>query len=272
MKKVPLSKLLPNPWQPRKKVDGKYIEELANDIKAVGRLLQEPLTRPVGDGAYELAFGHSRIAALRLLHERKQWPATVTVKVAELSDEDMAYIALSENRVRKDLTALEELTAWSKALKIDGVTIQSLADRVNVDRSTMSKNLSILKLPKNVLSHIADGRLKLRAARELLCLQTATHSHDDMIEAVLDDCAEKPSTEFNAGLQADYRTKTLRASIRALTRGGSHRRYSSGHSQQDRNWRPLFTKNDGISFDVDEFKRRSVISSTPYPTAKTPAG
>ena len=68
MRKVLLSKVLPNPWQPRKTVDDEYIKELANDIQAAGRLLQEPLTRPVGDGAYELAFGHSRIAALRLLH------------------------------------------------------------------------------------------------------------------------------------------------------------------------------------------------------------
>ena len=259
MKKVPLSKLLPNPWQPRKKVDDEYIEELANDIIAVGRLLQEPLTRPsAGDAnTYELAFGHSRIAALRLLHSRKEWPATVTVKVAALTDSDMAYIALSENRARKDLTALEELSAWSRALEIDGITIQSLADRVGVDRTTMSKNLAILKLPANVLTHIEDGRLKLRAARELLCLRTETHSHNDMVKAVLKDCDDAASGPYYAGLPPDYRTKTVRASIRALTRGVSHRGYSSEHREKDRNWRPLFEAEDGgrsISFDVDDFK------------------
>ena len=258
MKKVRLDQLNPNPWQPRTTVDDEYIEMLATDIKSVGRLLQEPLTRPAGEDAYQLAFGHSRIAALRLLHSRKEWPATFTVKVAELSDEEMAYIALSENRARKDLTALEELSAWSRALEIDGVTIQSLADRVNVDRSTMSKNLAILKLPRNVLAHIEDGRLKLRAARELLCLRTDTHSHNDMVKAVLKDCGEDSST-YSRGLPPDYRTKTVRASIRGLARGSSHRGdYSSGHSGQDRNWRPLFEAKDGgraISFDVDEFKK-----------------
>ena len=256
MKKVRLDQLNPNPWQPRTTVDDEYIEGLATDIKSVGRLLQEPLTRPAGEDAYQLAFGHSRIAALRLLHSRKEWPATVTVKVAELSDEEMAYIALSENRARKDLTALEELSAWSRALEIDGVTIQSLADRVGVDRSTMSKNLAILKLPRNVLAHIEDGRLKLRAARELLCLRTDTHSHDDMIEAVLKDCGED-SSSYYTGLPPDYRTKTVRASIRALARGVSHRGYSSGHREKDRNWRPLFEAGDGgrsISFNVDDFK------------------
>ncbi len=256
MKKVRLDQLNPNPWQPRTTVDDEYIEGLATDIKSVGRLLQEPLTRPAGEDAYQLAFGHSRIATLRLLHERKQWPANVTVKVAALSDPDMAYIALSENRARKDLTALEELSAWARALEIEQVTIQSLADRVGVDRTTMSKNLAILKLPANVLTHIEDGRLSLRAARELLCLRTETHSHGDMVKAVLKDCGED-SSSYYTGLPPDYRTKTVRASIRALARGVSHRGYSSEHREKDRNWRLLFEAGDGgrsISFDVDDFK------------------
>ena len=259
MKTVSLGELHPNPWQPRTTVDDDYIEELAADILSVGRLLQAPLTRPVDDG-FQLAFGHSRVAALRLLHSRKEWPATVTVSVSELTDEEMAYIALSENRARKDLTALEELTAWSRALEIDGVTVQSLADKVGVHQSTMSKNLAILKLPDVVLEHISDGRLALRAARELLCLRNGTHSHDDMIEAVLEDCAGEPPHEFFAGQMPDYRTQTVRASIRGLTGGSSaYRHYNHRHANQDRNWRPLFEKGDGaggrpISFDVDEFK------------------
>ena len=267
IKTVSLDDLHPNPWQPRTTVDDDYIEELAANILSVGRLLQAPLARPVDDG-FQLAFGHSRVAALRLLHERKEWPATVTVSVSDLTDEEMAYIALSENRARKDLTALEELSAWSRALEIDGVTIQSLADKVNVDRSTMSKNLAILELPDVVLEHISDGRLALRAARELLCLRTKTHSHDDMIEAVLKDCAGKgvtytygDDTTLYGEQTPDFRTKTVRASIRALASGRSHRgTYQTGHQGQDRKWRPLFDREDGaggrdISFNVEDFER-----------------
>ena len=125
----------------------------------MGDCYRNPLTRPspTEDGFYEMAFGHSRVASLRQLHSQKKWPATVTVKVADLSDEAMAYSALSENRARKDLTPLEELTAWGKALEIESLTIQALADRVGVDRSTMSKNLAILGLPDVVLQHVAMG-------------------------------------------------------------------------------------------------------------------
>ena len=262
MKKVRLAQLQPNPWQPRTTVDDEYIEKLATDIKSVGRLLQEPLTRPVSEDGYQLAFGHSRIAALRLLHDRKEWPATVMVKVADLTDEEMAYIALSENRARKDLSALEELTAWAKALEIDGVTLQSLADRVNIHQSTMSKNLSVLKLPDIVLEHISDERLALRAARELLCLQTDTHTHKDMIEAVLKDCSGQSTSSYNVEKAPDFRTKTVRASIRTLTSGRSYRgNYDTGHNEQDKKWRPLFERElgdggRGISFDLEDFGKQ----------------
>ena len=63
---------------------------------AVG-MLQEPLARWQGT-QFELAFGHCRVEAARRLHERGQWGPALKVKLTELSDEDMAYIALAENQ------------------------------------------------------------------------------------------------------------------------------------------------------------------------------
>ena len=256
LRRVRLVELHPNPWQPRMAIDGEYIEELASDILSVGRLLQEPLARPrtgAMPGGYELAFGHSRIEALRLLHSRGQWSAYVEVKVSDLTDEEMAFIALSENRARRDLTSLEVITAWSKALEIDGVTIQALADRAGVDRSTMSKNLAVLSLPKSVLDRVADGSMKLRAARELLCLVADTHRHDDMIEAVMKDCG----FEDRFGHEPDFRFKTIRASIKNLTEGRAYRDHyrTTGHEGMDKQWRPLFSGSGrAISFKIEDFE------------------
>ena len=100
------------------------------------------------DGRYQLAFGHRRVEALRGLSARELWGTTVTLKVQPLTDKQMAHFALAENRAREDLTPVEEISAWAKVLReIPGETIQSLADAVRVDRTTMSKNLSILNLP-----------------------------------------------------------------------------------------------------------------------------
>ena len=111
---VALDRISPNPWQPRTSMDPQYVAELAEDIHNVG-LLQEPMARPPGDGVrYQLAFGHTRIEALRLLQESGRWGNSVLIKVEDLSDERMAYVALSENRARKQLAPMEEISAWAK--------------------------------------------------------------------------------------------------------------------------------------------------------------
>lgn len=255
---VELHELYDNPWQPRLAVDSEYILQLAEDIRTFG-LLQEPTVRPRPQGGYELAFGHSRVKALMLLTAEHDWPSTVEVKIKDLSDEEMAYVALSENRVRKDLTRIEVLNAWKKAIAIDGVTIQSLADRVGVDRTTMSKNLSILDMPDVVLIHIASGAMSLRAARELLCLRNDEHMLTDMIEAVIADCMWSSPYGNNSDGRPDFRSATVRQSIMALTRGTAYRAYDKhGHEDMEKRWRPLFADGPGgrpISFDVEEFKR-----------------
>ena len=99
MVEVALDRIIPNPWQPRLTNDPEHIENLMKDIEAVG-LLQEPMARK-SDSYYQLAFGHCRIDALRGLQEQEKWGSTVKVKVVPLTDQQMAYIALSENSARQ---------------------------------------------------------------------------------------------------------------------------------------------------------------------------
>ena len=251
---VDLDQIDANPWQPRTSMDMANLIELQNDIMSVG-LLQEPMARQV-EGRYQLAFGHRRIEALRGLSACGKWGTTATIKVQPLTDQQMAYIALAENRAREDLTPAEEIRAWAKVLReIEGVTIQSLADAVGVDRTTMSKNLSILNLPPAVLELVHAGKMSLRAARELLCLRNDDHCHEDMIALVLRDLS---SHSYENGLP-DYRLKTVRRSIRGLAGGAPAHYGGQGFHDAQRSWRPLEpTGGPGgrgvITFDTGFFK------------------
>ena len=252
---VALDRIIPNPWQPRAGFEPEYITELEDSIRAVG-LLQEPLAREQ-DGRFQLAFGHSRVEALKNLNRKGDWGPSVRLKVADLSDEDMAYIALAENRARKDLTPAEEIVAWAKVLReIPGVTIQSLADKVGVDRTTMSKNLAILDLPSSVLDLVNAGSMSVRAAREFLALRNDHHCHEDQIALVLQDLSGESPWDSKP---ADYRVKTVRASIRGLALGRPAYGVSQGMYDASRTWRPLYGPDGGeggrpISFDVGAFK------------------
>ena len=253
MSEVALDQIGPNPWQPRAGMDPDYIKELAESILAVG-VLQEPLARQT-DSGYQLAFGHSRIEALRELHGQGKWGATARMKISPLSDEDMAFIALEENRQRKDLTPMEEISAWAKVLRdIPGVTVQSLAKRIGVDRTTMSKNLAVLDLPDAVLALVDAGSMSVGAAQEFLPLRNIGHCHEDQIELVLRDLSGKSIWNSKP---SDYRIKTVRQSIRGLAMGRAAYNIVGGFDEASRNWRPLFEGDGGgraISFDVDAFK------------------
>lgn len=166
-----------NPWQPRAALEG--VEELAADIELRG-LLQLPRVRPVGS-RFQLAFGHGRVAACRLLKWR-----LIDVEVKELSDEEMALEALSENERRRPVKQIDLYKAWQRALAIDGMTVQKLADGVGLDRSTVSNHLRVLQLPALVLDYVDSGELSAHGAREFLCLLGSDgHFHTTEAKSVL---------------------------------------------------------------------------------------
>ena len=82
-----------NPWQPREAIDPDSLEELADSIRQIG-LLQTPLARPSAAGRFELAFGHRRIAAVRLLQQREEWGDYVNLVSAQMSEQRSRGLAV----------------------------------------------------------------------------------------------------------------------------------------------------------------------------------
>lgn len=189
VQRVKLGWVKNNPWQPRTSMDQDEVRNLADSIKSIG-LLQLPTVRPVpladGKVSYELAYGHRRMAALRVLELEEH-----DLVVRELSDAEMAIIALTENVQRKDLTPIETYRAWAKALQIDGLSVVELASKLGLDRSTVSNNLRLLRLPQHILAHVESGEMSAHAAREFLCLLggpsdgPGAHFHGEIATPVL---------------------------------------------------------------------------------------
>ena len=242
----------PNPWQPRSDMSDESIEKLATSIDQ-DTLLQEPLGREAEGGRVQTAFGHRRIAAVRLLIRRDRWQhgTAVPMKISPISDEQMAMYALTENTEREDISRSDELRAYQKALdEISGLTIQELARRVKLDRTTLSKNLAVLQLPDSVIAYVHDGRLSVRAARELLALRSDTHTHEDQMQMVLNAC--EPNYYFYREVP-DYTVKNVRLCIHGLTQGST----GSRGVDTSKLWRPLVsgTTQSDPGFDIQRFRR-----------------
>lgn len=172
-----LGQIAPNPFQPRETMDPAGIAELAANILATRTvapdtlgLLQTPRARRRGDGI-QLAYGHRRLAAFRLLVNQGHTDyAVFPVELAELSDADMAVVAWSENAVRQDINPMEEAHFVCRLIDEFGWTIKQAGARLGVHYSTLSNIIRLARLPEDVQQLVASGQIVRSRAIELVGL------------------------------------------------------------------------------------------------------
>jgi len=152
-----------NPEQPRKEFDESEIADLADSIRAHG-VIQPLVVRQVGE-RFELIAGERRLRAAHAAGWER-----VPVQVREVTDQQMAEIAIVENVQRKDLNALEKAACFQKYLQDYNCTQEDLASRIHIDRSTIANLIRLLELPGTVKRMIAKGDITQGHARALLPL------------------------------------------------------------------------------------------------------
>ena len=162
---VPLSKIVPNPYQPRKEFESEALSELADSIRQYG-VLQPLLVAPGKDDTYILIAGERRLRASIMAGL-----GTVPVIVSEYTTQQIAEIALIENLQRKDLHYLEEAEGYEKLVNTFHLTQESMAIRVGKKQSTIANKLRLLRLPVSVRNKLHDSKLTERHARVLLKLE-----------------------------------------------------------------------------------------------------
>ena len=127
-------------------------------------MLQPVLVRPVEE-RYQLIAGERRHRAAieAQLHE-------VPARVLELDDQHVCELAMVENLQREDLNAIEKAIAFRQYLETYGGTQEELANRLGLDRSTVSNLLRLLDLPPEVRDAVMSKSITQGHARALLGL------------------------------------------------------------------------------------------------------
>ena len=163
VRELPLRRIRPNRFQPRRDFDDEAISELRASIEENG-LLQPLVVRRADDG-FELVAGERRLRAMRDLG----WEAAPAM-VRDLSDEAMLVLALVENIQRENLNAIEEASAFQQLIDGFGFTQKEVAERLGRNRSTISNALRLLALPVPVRELVEQDRLTAGHARAVLSL------------------------------------------------------------------------------------------------------
>lgn len=164
--KVPVEKIFPNPYQPRKNFEDVALADLAASIAQYG-VLQPLLVAPAEDGRYLLIAGERRLRASKMAKLEE-----VPVIVSEYTTQQIAEIALIENLQREDLHFLEEAEGYEQLMNQFHLTQEAMATRVGKKQSTIANKLRLLRLTANVRKVLNEAELTERHARALLKLET----------------------------------------------------------------------------------------------------
>ena len=168
---LPVSKLIPNPSQPRKIFAGGALEGLADSISRHGIL--QPLLVRSGGAFYEIIAGERRYRAAVMAGLD-----TVPCIIKETDSQSSAELAIIENLQREDLNIFEEAEAIHKLIDTCGLTQDDAAARLSCSQSYIANKLRLLKLPALQRHAIIECGLTERHARALL----RVHDNDERSE------------------------------------------------------------------------------------------
>lgn len=165
LEEVDIDLVVPNPHQPRSIMETGALNELADSIRTHGIIQPLLVSKPEGSGVYQLIAGERRLQAARIAGLRR-----VPIVVREAAPRDQLELALVENVQRKDLTPLEEASAYRRLIDEFTLTQEGVAERVGRSRVAVTNALRLLGLPPEVKNALARGDITEGHARALLGL------------------------------------------------------------------------------------------------------
>ena len=157
---LPVEQIQTNPYQPRKIFDDDEIGHLSDSIKTHG-VLQPLVVRTVGN-QYQLIAGERRLRAAQIAGLRE-----VPVTVVNFDDQQVFEASLVENIQRSDLNAIEKAQGFKDYLDRYHVTQEQLAQRLGMDRTSVSNLVNLLHLPEEVQTAVRQNQITLGHAKIL---------------------------------------------------------------------------------------------------------
>jgi ParB family chromosome partitioning protein len=162
-----ISKIKPNPNQPRKNFEDKSLKQLAQSIEEKG--LISPITVKQVDSKYIIVAGERRYRAHKLLNKKRILAYVIDAE----SNKDIMYMALIENIQREDLNPIEEAKGYKYLQDNLESSITEIAKTVGKSRPAVSNALRLLKLPNEIQDSILKGEINAGQARAILQNKTS---------------------------------------------------------------------------------------------------
>ncbi len=186
---IEVSRIQPNPFQPRKEFDKEALESLADSIRQYGVLQPLVVTRKEierGDGGisveYELVAGERRLRASKLA-QLTQVP--VLIRSSEDSDKMKLEIAIIENLQREDLNPIDRALAFKQLADSFNLKHVEIAKKVGKSREYVSNSLRLLALPEDIQGAVVAGHITEGHTRPILMLSDRKQQQEELFNEIV---------------------------------------------------------------------------------------
>lgn len=212
---IKITKIEPDPDQPRKDFDQEKIEQLAESIKVHG-IIQPLIVAEETDGIYRIIAGERRWRAAKQAELE-----TVPVIIRSYSREQSAEIALVENLQRENLNGIEEARGYKTLMEEFSLTQQQVAEKVGKSRPVVANALRLLNLPENVqdmviygeissgharaISGISDPEIQIDLAQKIIAEDLSVRQIEQMISQMEQPQKKETVKELDVNLKAQLK-------------------------------------------------------------------
>ena len=162
--KIDISKVYPNPNQPRKNFDKESLNELAESIRIHG-LIQPIIVNKMDDG-YLIIAGERRFRACKIVGLKE-----IDAIVKNYSPRQIEEISIIENLQREDLNPIEIAKSLQKLMQEYNITQEDVASRLGISRSAVANYVRLLTLYPEVIDMVIKGKISFGHAKCLVAVE-----------------------------------------------------------------------------------------------------
>jgi len=156
---IDITKVSPDPQQPRKSLDPSALQELADSIAEKGIL--QPLVVRRQDDRFIIVAGERRYRAA-LLAGMERIPAMIR----EVASDEAVEQSLIENLQRENIEPIEESSSFRQLMQVHGYSMRDLAGRLHKSHAYVAERLQLTR-HQDIAEAVASGAISAKAASEL---------------------------------------------------------------------------------------------------------
>jgi ParB family chromosome partitioning protein len=163
VEQVDVTRITPNPHQPRIRFNENALQELTDSIKEYGVI--QPLVVTKNGNLYEIIAGERRFQA-----SKRAGLKTIPVIVREATEQQKLEMAIIENVQRHDLDPIEEAKSYVKLADEFNLSQEEVARKTGKSRSVIANKERLLKLPAVIQKALIEGTITEGHAKAILAV------------------------------------------------------------------------------------------------------